>query len=115
MGWFSDHFMGKEPEPKGPQPHCVINAIICAWTWATFKGDEVRIAVSQIGPGIDHSQAQAKINGEWIWLTEEWAKAKRGDHLEVVPFESHYPGIEPYRYLTLGEWIREQIKFTERG
>jgi hypothetical protein len=95
---------------KGVQPHCVINAILCAWTWGTFKGVEVRIAVSQISPGLDHSQAQALINGKWTPLTELWKR----DHLEVVPYKSHYPDIEPYRYLTLKDWIEEQIGYATK-
>ncbi len=95
------------PVKQYPQPHCVVNAILCAWTWGTFQKDEVRIAVSHISPGIDHAQAEAKIKGTWTPLTEYW----NGQHLEIIPFSLHYP-VEPYRYLKLREWINEQIGFT---
>jgi hypothetical protein len=104
MSWFSDIF---KPKPKGVQPHCVINAIYCAWTWGTFKQNAVRIAVTKIDANTDHSQAQALINNVWTPLTEEWT----GDHMEIVPWTPHYPG-EPYQYFTLVEWIKKNFMFT---
>ena len=78
MSWLTDIF---KPKPKGPRPHCVINAILCAWTWGTFEKDKVRIAVQSIEPGVDHSQAEALIGGKWTPLTEIW----NGKHMEVRP------------------------------
>jgi hypothetical protein len=97
------------PVRQNPQPHCVVNSILCAWTWGTFQKDEVRIAVSSIAPGLDHAQAEAKIRGVWTPLTERWA----GDHLEIVPWRRHFDK-EPYRYVTLKEWISEQIQFANQ-
>ena len=95
---------------RNPQPHCVINAIYCAWTWGTFKQDKVRIAVTKIDPRTDHSQAQALIDGKWTPLTEQWT----GDHMEIVPWTRHYPQ-EPYRYLYLKDWIAEQLRYANQG
>jgi len=95
---------------RNPQPHCVINAIYCAWTWGTFKQDRVRIAVTKIDPRTDHSQAQALINNVWTPLTEQWT----GSHMEIVPWTRHYPQ-EPYRYLYLKDWIAEQLRYANQG
>jgi hypothetical protein len=101
MGWFTR-------TSKGPQTYCVPNAILCAWTWGALRKDEVRIAVTSISAGLDHSQAEAKIDGKWTPLTEIWT----GQFMEIQPFRRHYPDKEPYRYLSLKEWIDEQIQFT---
>jgi len=107
MGWW---IFGKNDEPRGlknPQPNCVWLSVLCAATWGIYRKDDVRIAVQRIGAGVDHSQAQARINGVWTPLTEQWT----GQHLEIVPWQRHYP-IEPYRYVSLEDWISEQIKYT---
>jgi hypothetical protein len=108
MAWIKKIF-GWE-KPAGARPHCVPNSILCAWTWGAIKKDPVRISVTKIGNGIDHSQAQACVNGEWTPLTELWNAD--GGYLEVVLWKPHFPQ-EPYRYLTLQDWIAEQIKYTE--
>jgi len=89
--------------------YCVPNSILCAWTWGAINKTQVRISISKIDESTDHAQAQALINGDWIPLTEIWAD----DHMEVTLYRSHYPEIEPYRYLTLREWIDEQIQYTQ--
>ena len=106
IGWPAE----PKVEERYPQPHCVINAIYCAWTWGTFRKDEVRIAVQNIASGVDHAQAEAKINGEWTTLTEIWT----GKHTEVRPWTRHYPQ-EPYRYVGLKDWIAENYKYTNQG
>ena len=107
MSWWN--FFSK-PKAKGVQTYCVPNSILCAWTCGAMKHDPVRIAVTKVDPvkDIDHAQAQAKVDGAWTPLTERWT----GQHIEIVPWQRHYPQ-EPYRYLTLREWIDEQIKFAE--
>jgi hypothetical protein len=94
---------------KEVQPNCVPLSIMNAWTWEQQRGEEVRIAVTHIKPGIDHAQAQAKIKGMWTFLTELWT----GRHLEVVPAHNHFP-VMPYRYMGLDEWIQEQRKFRSK-
>ncbi len=94
----------------GAQTNCVWNSVLCAATWGQMKGNEVRIAVTSISTGLDHAQAQALIKGVWTPLTERWT----GQFIEIIPFKSHYPDKEPYRYLTLRQWIDEQLKFPER-
>jgi hypothetical protein len=101
MGWFTR-------TSKGPQTYCVPNAILCAWTWGALRKDEVRIAVTSISTGLDHSQAEALIDSKWTPLTEVWT----GQFMEIQPWTRHYPDKEPYRYLSLKEWIDEQIQFT---
>lgn len=93
-----------------PTPHCVINAIFCAWTWGTFRRDPVRIAIQRIDAHTDHAQAEALVEGVWTPLTELWT----GSHLEVAPWKRHYPEPDPYRYVSLRDWIDEQIHFTNQ-
>ena len=97
------------PKPKA-QPHCVVNAMANAWTWGTFQKTPVRIAVQSIGEGVDHSQAEALIDGNWTPLTEIW----NGKSMEVRPWTRHYPQ-EPYRYVGLEDWIAEQYQYTNQG
>ena len=89
--------------------HCVPNSILSAWTWGAMKKQPVRIAISKIGEGVDHSQAQALIDGKWTPLTEQW-KPDVG-RMEIVPWTPHF-AVEPYRYSSLDDWIAEQIPFT---
>jgi len=87
------------------QPNCVAVSIMSAWTYQ-LKGHETRIAISNIARGIDHAQAEAKIDGTWVPLTPLW-NAQTG--LTVEKWSRHFPA-EPYRYLTLEEFITEQGK-----
>lgn len=91
--------------------YCVPNSILCAWTWGALKHDQVRIAVTRVSEGTDHSQAEALIDGTWTPLTELWNQEK--GRMEIVPWTRHFP-VEPYRYLTLREWIDEQIQYTNQ-
>ena len=93
----------------GWQPTCVPLSIMNAWT-AGQNGQQVRIAVTKTDATTDHSQAQAMIGGVWTPLTEQWT----GRHLEIRPWAPHFP-TEPYRYLTLREWIDEQLPYTNQG
>ena len=96
-----------EPEKN---PNCVILSILCGWTWGMHTGHEVRIAVYRISKHEDHSQAEALIGDNWIPLTEQWT----GKNLKVVTYVKHYPGLEPYRYLTLQDWIDEQFRYARQ-
>jgi hypothetical protein len=87
------------------QPNCVILSILCAWTWRLNTKNLVRIGISNISQGLDHAQAEAFIDDRWIPLTESWT----GTNLMIETFTRHYPEIEPYRYLTLEDWISEQL------
>lgn len=79
---------------------------MCAWT-AKLKGNDVRIAISKVdkGKNIDHAQAEVKIGGKWIPLTNLW-NDKIGQTVET--WTRHYPDIEPYRYVPLNDFVREQ-------
>lgn len=111
MGWLCDIFKNK-PKPDFAQPFCVPNSIYCAWTWGNVKAQNVRIAVQNIKPGVDHSQAEAFIDGKWFPLTEQW-DAQAG-FMKIIPWERHFPQ-EPYRYVELSDWIKEQFKWTYQG
>lgn len=99
---------------KWPQPNCVWLSILCAATWGIYRKDEVRMAVFRTKTaGVDHVQAQAKVDGKWLFLTEVWT----GTHLEIVSSDTrNLPEAEetPYRYLTLKEWLDEQIVYTNQ-
>jgi hypothetical protein len=86
---------------------CVPASILCAWIWHVKRGWEVRIAVSKIDANTDHAQAEAlnPDNDEWTPLTEIWD----GESMAVIPYRRHFPEIEPYRYLSMREWIEEQL------
>ena len=79
--------------------YCVPESIMSAWTYEIRTGLPTRIAISNIEPGIDHAQAQGWTGKEWIWLTT--------DHGATKEWVNHF-GKEPYRYLTLDEFIKEQ-------
>lgn len=96
----------QEPTSKSYPMTCVPTSIGAAWTYAQ-KGYPVRIAISKIDEKTDHSQAEAMIDGQWVPLTPLWDK-KEG--LVIKTWERHF-GVEPHRYLTLPDWIREQEKF----
>jgi hypothetical protein len=86
---------------------CVPNAIWCAWTWRGKTKDQVRIAVTKVDANIDHSQAECYVDGTWVPLTEIW----NGECFTVILYHRHYPDLEPYRFLSLEDWIDEQIAF----
>lgn len=83
---------------------CVPSSIFCAWVWHFKRHDEVRIAITNLSEGVDHSQAEALINDTWTPLTEIWD----GTSMAVIPYHRHF-NIEPYKCLTLKDWIDEQI------
>ncbi len=89
------------------QTNCVWNSVICAATCGQKAGYEVRIAITHIKAGEDHAQAMAKIDGKWTWLTE----IPSSQYIMVQPYQSHYPDKEPYRYLTLADWLRESYQW----
>jgi len=77
---------------------------------------EADLAVQHIEPGVDHVQAEKFDKNpktgalEWIPLTPVWDHDY--DRIKVIEYRRHFE-VEPYRYLTLREWIDEQIQFTE--
>lgn len=83
---------------------CVPESIYCAWV--AGKDYPVRIAVSNIRKGVDHAQAEALIENVWVPLTPKWS----GSKIIVERHERHFD-VEPYRYLSLQDWIDEQIGF----
>lgn len=87
---------------------CVPSAIFCGIAWRIKSGMPVRIAIYKIDANTDHAQAEAlnPDNGEWTPLTEIWD----GQSMAVIPYRRHFPEIEPYRYLSMEDWIKEQWK-----
>ena|SRR3990170_2107719 len=85
---------------------CVPESIFCAWVWRLRTKDEVRIAVSNIGVGMDHAQAESAPEGIWTPMTT--IHDPRIGLMVSRWWPRHFP-VEPYRYLTLDEWIKEQL------
>lgn len=82
--------------------NCVSNSIVNAEEWIAKTGRPVKIAVFNVSPGIDHSQALGlDEDGYWKFLTRH--------HSDGVlrKWQRHFD-IEPYRYLELNDWIKEQ-------
>jgi len=89
--------------------NCVTNSIRDGWTYELKTGLQSRIAISHIEKGIDHAQAQGRLsNGSWAYLTSH-----KSDGLLRL-WEKHFLQ-EPYRYLTLDEFIIEQNKIRKGG
>ena len=98
-------------EIRHPVPiYCVPQSIACAWAWTVKYRAEVRMAVQKIRPGVDHVQAQALIDGEWKPLVMRWTD--KGP--VAYPGHKHFD-VEPYRYLSLREWVKDQIQYTDTG
>ena len=109
LDWFKQGFENAKPKPKMESSvYCVPASIAAAWSWTVKYRQEVRMAVQKIKEGSDHVQAQALINNVWTPLVMHWTK--QGP--VVRPGKQHF-NVEPYRYLTLSEWVNEQIVHTE--
>lgn len=103
MGWEE-----YKEQPFTFNPDCVPSSIFCAWT-AQFQGNEVRIGISRIHKDnkvMDHAQAEFKKGDKWVPLTNLWDD-KKGQ--TVRECERHFD-VEPYRYLSLEDFISEQGK-----
>ena len=106
IGLFASSFIGCANQATERQVTCVPTSIVSAWTMAQ-SGYKVRIAVRNVKPGVDHSQAEALIDGEWVPLTTGW-DANRG--LIIKTWVAHFD-VEPYRYVSLDKWVKEQGEF----
>ena len=106
MGWVIDLFKPK-PELES-NIYCVPQAVCCAWAFQVKYRQECRIAVQHITKHSDHCQAQALIDGEWKPLVMRWTD--KGP--VAYPGQRHFD-VEPYRYLSLREWVKDQIKYTD--
>lgn len=95
--------LGCSSEPFSTEGYCVPEAIYSAWVYEAKTGLPARIAVSHIKPGIDHAQAQGFNGKEWFFLTT--------DHGPTREYKSHFPEFEPYRYLALDAWVKEQTQY----
>ena len=95
--------------PKIEAPiYCVPAAIAAAWAWQVGQKTEARMAVTHIRQGVDHVQAQGLVDGEWKPLVI--VNTDKG--LVTRPGKAHFP-VEPYRYVSLEEWVDDQIEYTE--
>ena len=56
------------------EPECVPRAVYAALAFRLQTGCEVRVVILEIRPGYDHAQAQAKIEGNWMWINQAGAK-----------------------------------------
>lgn len=84
-------------------PNCVDMSILCA-SAAQRAGHRCLIAVSHLKDGVDHAQAVAEIDGEWVHLTPLWDQEKG---LVVKTWPRHFDR-EHYRFVELEDWIKEQ-------
>jgi len=94
--------------PNSISTWCVPSSIFTATTWAMKTGNPVRIAIQKVDKDkdVDHSQAEALIDGKWTPLTEIWD----GKSMTVKPWTRHFPNAgEPYRYVPLQDWMNEQV------
>ena len=107
MSWFTDIFKPSKP-PDECLIFCVPQSLSCAWAWTIKYRQEVRIAVMNLRNGVDHAQAQCLDDGEWKPLVMFWTKQG-----PVVRIGHPHFDVEPYRYLTLPEWIAEQLPYTK--
>lgn len=70
--------------------------------WVELTGRPARIAVMNLREGYDHSQAMGQEeDGTWTYLTTH-----HSDGL-LRRWQKHFD-VEPYRYLSLEDWIIEQ-------
>ncbi len=95
------------PRPLGFPMTCVPHSLMCAWVFGQ-NGYRTRIAVQNISKGVDHAQAEALVDGTWTPLTLLIVEGVP----TVTVYRRHFPQ-EPYRYLTLREWVDEQISYAE--
>ena len=82
--------------------NCVSESIINAEEWIATTGRPAKIAVFNVSKGRDHSQALGlDSDGYWKFLTRH--------HSDGVlrRWQRHFDS-EPYRYLELNDWIKEQ-------
>ena len=82
-------------------PHCVPEAIYCAWDAGAM------IAVSHISKNVDHAQAVIVRGNERIYLTTAWDNTQG---VVCIASKRHFTA-EPYRFVTLPDFINEQIKY----
>ncbi len=87
---------------------CVPSAVACAIIYGIKTGRPVRIAIFDLGEGVDHAQAQVQDeDGNWQYLTEFW----NGECMAAMLYGKNHPetkGKEPYRYVGLIEFLQEQ-------
>ena len=90
------------------QPNRPMLTALCAWT-ALQHGHHVRIEICKckLDEHTDHSQAQALVNGEWVWLTETWDREE--GHLWVHDYKPHFPDKPVKEYISLQNWCVLQI------
>ncbi|MDP2645455.1 MAG: hypothetical protein Q8P24_10980 [Desulfobacterales bacterium] len=88
------------------QPNCPMLAAMCAWT-ALQHGHHVKIEIRKLDEHTDHAQAQALVDGEWVWLTESWDQ--EAGHLWVHDYKPHYPDAPVVEYFSLQNWNVLQV------
>jgi hypothetical protein len=92
------------PEPIKISTWCVPSSVFCAICFWIKQKVPVRIALQKIEPGVEHSQAEAFIDGQWTPLSEFW----NGTSMEASTYGRNYSQVEPYRYVGLIEFLQEQ-------
>lgn len=89
---------------------CVPSAVACAIIYGIKTGRPVRIAIFDLGEGVNHAQAQVQgEDGHWVYLTEYWT----GECMAARLYRENHPdcaGKEPIRYYTVTEFLAQQSK-----
>jgi len=81
------------------EPVCRHKAVYQAISLHDLTGNPVRIAVGPSDIGT-HAQAQAKVDGKWVWL-------EQGDEFGVsTGYKDTVPGFEPNQYDSVEEFLR---------
>jgi hypothetical protein len=110
VSWLCDLFKKKKEvfidksSPIKISTWCVPSSVFCAVCFWIKERTPVRIALQQVGVGVDHAQAEAFINGTWVPLSEFWNNTS----MEASTYGRNYSQIEPYRYVGLIEFLQEQ-------
>lgn len=108
--WFNG-LTGKTEDAKVNirRSDCVKESIENARLWQALTGQPVKIAISNIGEGLDHAQAVAIQGEKSIPLTAHDWDMKRNTP-KVQPWDWHYPDKKPYRYVDVLDFMKEQEK-----
>jgi len=103
---FFENIFGRDETLKMDGWNCVNKSIYDAKTYEAMTGMTVKIAVSKIlkdkDNDVDHAQAIGMDGDSMIPLTSHNEDGK------VRKWNWHYPDKEPYRYIEVDEFIKEQ-------
>uniref|UniRef100_A0A6M3Y0Y2 Uncharacterized protein n=1 Tax=viral metagenome TaxID=1070528 RepID=A0A6M3Y0Y2_9ZZZZ len=101
-------FIGCATTKDYVQPSCVPRSIYQSVGVSLEMKHPVRIVISHTAdPLVDHAQAQAFVDGRWIWLTQQGDVVFLSDINEEGYIDPSYRPLTPYKYLTVSDIIDE--------